>query len=108
MLKIKDDVDLKELEKFGFKYRPDTYIQYLKNFQVMTVRLEPNLYGEYNKGLLIFYISVNNEGYYTDINLDEIMLEFQTYNRKMNEDLENINKLFNDLIQAGLVEKVDD
>ena len=108
MLKIKDNVDLKKLEKFGFKYRPDFYIKWLKNLQVMTVRVDPNIYGDYMKGNLYFYISVNNEGNDTKINLDEIIYEFKDYAKKLNEDIENISKLFDDLIKADLVEKVEE
>lgn len=31
MLKIKDDVNLKELEKFGFRYYPNKFEKYQKN-----------------------------------------------------------------------------
>ena len=49
MLKIKDGVDLKELEKYGFKYRKDYYIKFIKDLKVMTVRVEPEIYEEENK-----------------------------------------------------------
>lgn len=105
MLKIKDDVDLKELEKFGFKYRKDYYIKYVKDLKVMTVRVEPKINGEENK---YFYISVNNEGYFTMYDLDTIIYEFEQYKNDLENDIVEINKLFNDLIQAGLVEKIEE
>lgn len=33
MLKIKDNVDLKELEKFGFRYYPNSYENWIKTFE---------------------------------------------------------------------------
>ena len=70
MLKIKDDVDLKELEKFGFI--KDKNIYYYKNV-----------------------FSVN------------VLMIFD--NRKIsNPTDDNGNVILYDLIQAGLVEKVED
>lgn len=37
MLKIKDNVDLKELEKFGFKYNDNYHIHYEYNFLIIEV-----------------------------------------------------------------------
>ena len=77
MLKIKDNVDLKELEKFGFELKTDKYT------------------GEY------YYL----EGYLND----EIII--YTENRVLiliTIDCEKINNAIFDLIQAGLVEKVED
>ena len=71
MLKIKEEVDLKELKKFGFK--KDEEQQYMI------------------KDLDIFVG--------TDENEKELVLDFGFNN-------ENINVLY-DLIQAGLVEKVE-
>ena len=71
MLKIKEEVDLKELEKFGFK--KDEEQQYM---------IED----------LDIFVG-------TDENEKELVLDFGFNN-------ENINILY-DLIQAGLVEKVE-
>ena len=76
MLKIKDNVDLKELEKFGFKV--DRY----------------NLQYEYHaknnfKDSIVIKVENKKIGFY------------QNYNGK------SYDTLF-DLIQAGLVEKVED
>ena len=76
MLKIKDNVDLKELEKFDFKYNDDI--------------------GQYVLNLINKPLTIN------------------VWNRKINIEDYNIlteNILANllyDLIQAGLVEKVEE
>jgi hypothetical protein len=81
MLKIKDNVDLKELEKFGFYYDDGDwikdYIPYKNNsYSFMAIGID-------NRKIDLWYI-------------------------KIDEHLENaISDLF-DLIQAGLVEKVSD
>lgn len=105
MLKIKDNIDLKELEKFGFEYRKDYYVKYIKDLKVITIRVEPKIYEEENK---YFYISLNNEGYLTDLDIDTIIYQFEQYKNDLEDDIKEINKLFNDLIQAGLVEKVEE
>lgn len=105
MLKIIDGVDLKELEKFGFKYRPNYYIQYLKNLQVMSVRLEPTLYGEKNK---YFSASVNNESADTGYDFEILIYTFEDYSKKLKEDIEEIKKLFNDMKSAGIIEEVEE
>ena len=105
MLKIKDNVDLKELEKFGFKYRPNHYIQYLKDLKVMTVRLEPALYAEENK---YFYVSVNNEGADTGYDFETLIYKFEDYSKKLKEDIEEIKQLFNDMKNDGILEEIKD
>jgi len=43
MLKIKDDIDLKELEKYGFKYHKDLiYKPKYKEWSVIEVSVDPN------------------------------------------------------------------
>lgn len=72
MLKIKDNVDLKELEKFGFK--KDIEEQYMiENWDIFVG---------------------------TEKNERELVLDFGFNN-------ENISVLY-DLIQAGLVEKIEE
>lgn len=85
MLKIKDNVDLKELEKFGFKakYNEDTgkiksYAYENKRIEVAN-RLIP-FWRDYNE-----YSEINREYYDSDI-----------------------VELLYDLIQAGLVEKAEE
>ena len=84
MLKIKDDVDLKELEKFGFKYT-----------------------GNYNRGDCWereMYITVNG------VRLDGIIVTFSreiSFLAPYRTDIKypDIEIFIRDLIQAGLVEK---
>lgn len=99
MLKIKDNVDLKELEKFGFEYRENYYIEYLYNTKTIHLRVEPSLYEEKNK---YFYVSVKNYGQFTSF--DNALNCMEDYRDQMGEDIEEIKKLFNDLIKADLVE----
>ena len=76
MLKIKDNIDLKELEKFGFK--------------------------AYDYVLFYEYHSKNNYKDTIMLNMkNKRLLFYQTYNGKSYDVLY-------DLIQAGLVEKVED
>lgn len=79
MLKIKDNVDLKELEKFGFKYFGEEHykVSYFKD-----------------EGLLGCNCAIN---VYTKDRRLEIV---DSYDQSVWEDI-----IF-DLIQAGLVEKV--
>jgi hypothetical protein len=86
MLKIKDNVDLKELEKYGFTYDEDWYYDFVP-------------YNE-NDHIGSSYLAViaHNKEYYKEIGFDHVDLEkhFQ----------QAIEKIY-DLIQAGLVEKVE-
>ena len=80
MLKIKDDVDLKELEKFGYKWTTDdvnheAYVKYLE-------------YGDY----IAIY---ENKRYYIDI---------EDFCGSSWDELEE--ELLEDLIVAGIIEKV--
>lgn len=90
MLKIKDNVDLKDLEKFGFKFIENMFMQ------------------RYKKGNLVIYI--NNCGKKEEYNklLMQPLIEKVIYTRTYhnNEDLHaDIDNVLFDLIQAGLVEK---
>lgn len=81
MLKIEDDIDLKELEKFGFKFiECDNKQYYTKQF-------------------------LDNDGwsraYWVDIEKRQIELE-------ANNPVILLDETLYDLIQADLVEKVDD
>lgn len=75
MLKIKDNVDLKELEKFGFKLDQDEW--YLKRVKRCYIFIKP--------------LS------------RQIIIRASTYG----EEIEQIEVIY-DLIQAGLVEKVEE
>lgn len=80
MLKIKDDVDLKELEKFGFKKLKSVREVYLFN-------IDGSEFLEIIEREIHLYI---NDEYYNCYTGEK-----------------TFDKLY-DLIQAGLVEKVDD
>lgn len=77
MLKIKDNVDLKELEKFGFKENDG---EYYYDFMEYTPYESSYLCIDYKREILTGYVIYENISQMTDL-------------------------LF-DLIQAGLVEKV--
>lgn len=93
MLKIKDNVDLKELEKFGFEYNPDTY----SYFRI----LDKN-----DSVLCQCFISIITK--ITTINLGFLPKSFYlcTPLSATLIDEENFSDDIKDLIQAGLVEKV--
>ena len=81
MLKIKDNVDLKELEKYGFEYFVN---------------------GCGTTG----YSKKTNYGYYTIIEKDKEHLGITIWERRLPTGI-NENLLY-DLIKADLVEKVDE
>ena len=83
MLKIKDDVDLKELEKFGF----------YKSGGVYQKNLEVDMDGIIQWVDICIYIQESNR-----------VIRFSAHEAK---ETTKIDVLY-DLIQAGLVEKVDD
>ena len=82
MLKIRDNVDLKELEKFGF-------IEKRKYLRKENIAVE-----KATKYLLIQAININQYG------------GFKTIDNK-NSSMIHINDTIYDLIQTNLVEKVD-
>ena len=82
MLKIKDDVDLKKLEKFGFKFNEDSG-KYLYNIKLK----------DGNGGITLTIQSWNRK----------IYLWTNTNDNKNEEIIE----LLYDLIRANLVEKIN-
>ena len=82
MLKIKDNVDLKELEKYGFKNESN-----------------------YNRGELYTRLINDNELKGIAINFERKITFMFPYSKKT---FPRIEKYINDLIQAGLVEKVEE
>lgn len=76
-LRIKDGVDLKELEKFGFELKTDKYT------------------GEY------YYLEGDVNDYIMICTDDRVLILITI-------DCEKINNAIFDLIQAGLVEKVEE
>ncbi len=91
MLKIKDNIDLKELEKFGFKPKYDE-----------------------DTGKVIAYQKTNKETEYEGliVNIEKIKSQIRIFKReKTGWVINKYNSYFDedilyDLIQAGLVEKV--
>lgn len=90
MLKIKDNVDLKELEKFGFEYEP------------MFNSKKEEVLGYYK---ISFDYDFTSYDYIIDVKDRDIMLT------KDNESFDDDNvrefDILYDLIKADLVEKVD-
>lgn len=94
MLKIKDEVDLKEIEKFGFRKQPNGYKGYYRCI---------------SRGVQIIMISADEAG-------REIMVDrwhdndsrcHKNHKCKYKSNIQVYDVLF-DLIQAGYVEKVGD
>ena len=81
MLKIRDNVDLKELENFGFKYIVEKYKSYIYINKFIEIDIFLDLENECENKVLFMLTSQYNRNY---ANLD----------------------ILYDLIQAGLVEKV--
>ena len=97
MLKIKDDVDLKELEKFGFihdnfftMYHRPIYEDYIEQFQKKEYLLVNPKSLVLIKGKICCILDTNGK-------------VINGYEIKTNR----IKKYVQDLITAGLVEKVD-
>lgn len=81
MLKIKDNVDLKELENYGFVY---------------------------DKRIKCYYGGYSNRELHLRVYEDDINREIKMYEPFRDvEDEENNIEILYDLIQAGLVEKVE-
>ena len=96
MLKIKDNVDLKELEKFGFVRTNDTTYFKLE---------ENNNWEEFESVIIVNPLNreIPNEiVYYTDTLTDGIELD------ENNMQLVSTMDTLYDLVKADLVEKVED
>ena len=87
MLKIKDNVDLKELEKFGFNYHDK------ENASICYYRLIPMPHRTINIMIEIFKDKTIHYQLPIDCKIDDYI---------------NLEDYIQDLIQAGLVEKVGD
>ena len=94
MLKIKNNVDLKELEKFGFKNTiNDTWYRSEANdaYEYFETNIVINPVGNFEKNEIVFEI--------LDLDISE---------DKSNIDIATRLDTLYDLIQAGLVEKVEE
>ena len=89
MLKIKDNVDLKELEEYGFKYKP------------MFNSKKEEVLGCY---IISFDYEFIRYDYIIDAEYRDIML--MTDNRGVDDDNMREFDILYDLIKDGLVEKV--
>lgn len=87
MLKIKDNIDLKELEKFGFNKTVNRYFYFMKHDNIRDAFMGFIEVNRYTKELNIGYTRD-----WEDVDPEYIAYEIQ-------------DKVF-DLIQAGYVEKV--
>lgn len=93
MLKIKDNIDLKELEKYGFEY--DEY---------MDCYVKP-IYSNKTRGMFVPFVHTGELFIYKDLSWESVVS-----NKYWGVDLEHkeaVEKVFNDLIKDGLVEKID-
>lgn len=98
MLKIRDDVDLKELEKFGFKQ--DLYTTPLGSIMFCFKGI---CYDCIEQKAQYIFISKKSSGYCYGLFSQNNKLNFCD-----NIEIYNEESLFKDLIQAGLVEKVEE
>ena len=94
MLKIKDSVDLKELEKFGFTHADFNVLYMIK----------------YIPGNLKNPIKVINEKmeYYRTLYIDKSNKNLFAYNDFLDCEIPMKKKWIKDLIKADLVEKVEE
>lgn len=86
MLKIKDNVDLKELKYYGFKKIGGIYANYYEH------TITDNGYGEY----IIL-----------DVDEDDRIIRLGAYTDDTGSHTENLDIIY-DLIKDGLVEKVEE
>lgn len=94
MVKIKDDVDLKELEKYGFEY--DEY---------MDCYVKP-IFSNKTRGMYVPFVHTGELFIYKDLSWKSVVS-----NKYWGVDLEHkeaVEKVFNDLINADLAEKVEE
>lgn len=105
MLKIKDDVDLKELEKFGFEYKEEiekTH-DYLYGSHKRSYYIEKKyIYDDKITTIEILSERKNSDWLHCN-EIRQIWFYESDYDVKISES--SLDKLY-DLIQAGLVEKV--
>lgn len=100
MLKIKDDVDLKELEKFGFIRNKDVYDVRQNRKHDVWYKLVPN--DDYNR--FETSIIINPVGVFEK---NEIIFGIENTENIIGPDVDLAARLdvLYDLIQAGLVER---
>ena len=101
MLKIKDNVDLKELEKFGYKLGQDTtYVSYGNYGKVFNKQLDKYLKISKDIEDIVFIVEISES---RDISLNVTAKTSPRVFKYIDKDI--IKPYIQDLIQAGLVEK---
>jgi len=107
MLKIKDSVDLKELEKFGFEEKPWGYIFYPNNnspqtryFSAIKIEIPDDKKSWLNR---TFMFDLQNMSLWCN-SLEELKSDFEN----IKQSYEAFKKLVDDLKKADLVEEVED
>lgn len=99
MPKIREDVDLKELEKYGYLQGRDTcYVSYACYGKVFEVE-----YSEKLEDMLIDIIEINKETRKIELSRSS-KKSFRSF---INNDEKLLNKYIDDLIKADLVVKVE-
>ena len=100
MIKVKDDVNLKELEKFGFKPKYDENTGELKEYyKEYCEKINESMYSE----KIGFYIKKEKRLFSTKIQCCGYV--WNIFSERFGGQMMN---LLYDLIKADLVEKVDD
>jgi uncharacterized protein YkuJ len=98
MLKIRDEIDLKELEKFGYKQGQDmcnvSYSAYGKVFEVE--------YSEKLSDMLIDIVEINKKGKKIELSRSSK----KSCRSFINDDEKELKQYIDDLIKADLVEEV--
>lgn len=107
MLKIKDNIDLKELEKFGFKEEHWGYIYYPKGNSPQTryfssIKIDGDTHKDWWSYKVLSFDFTNMSMWCND--LEQLESDFENIQYSYNE----FKKLVNDLKKANLVEEVDD
>jgi len=90
MLKIKENIDLKELEKYGFEDMCDIYGYYYREYKIIAPYFTEFIGVDMGRCI----------GAYK--NADDDIRSISTY------DDESIKELIDDLIKDGIVEKVEE
>lgn len=102
MLKIKDNVDLKELEKYGFSYTSENK-KFMSTYKSNYTPFDINeMIFEIDSDRKIVYRLQNYSMYCNS--LEELEQDY----KMITEDVEKFKKITDDLIKADLVEKVDE
>ena len=116
MLKIKDNVDLKELEKYGFVYKPLATPKRDENGKIITYHklkkdgtLTKKSYTKYKETFGNYIYTINDEcGWY---NYEYMIGKNRTIMLFLHTDIPDDNvydlDIIYDLIKDGLVEKVE-